>query len=122
MPPAAPTSRLDTHPKIGPRAGGAEAGFTDKAEISLRDDKRRSLVLRARLINSERAVIQCCKRWVSPLLRLLLTDRRDFDTKENSSGTRQRQGGTGRMQVVDLVLPVFAVIVTGWLAGQLGYI
>jgi len=26
------------------------------------------------------------------------------------------------MQVVDLVLPVFAVIVTGWLAGQLGYI
>jgi malonate transporter and related proteins len=26
------------------------------------------------------------------------------------------------MEVVDLVLPVFAVIVTGWLAGQLGYI
>src|SRR2546423_14440455 len=26
------------------------------------------------------------------------------------------------MQVVDLVLPVFAVIVPGWLAGQLGYI
>jgi malonate transporter len=26
------------------------------------------------------------------------------------------------MQVADLVLPVFAIIVTGWLAGQLGYI
>src|SRR5437763_2983402 len=26
------------------------------------------------------------------------------------------------MQVVDLVLPVFAVIVTGWLAGALGYV
>ena len=26
------------------------------------------------------------------------------------------------MEVVDLVLPVFAVIVTGWLAGQFGYI
>src|SRR5689334_17222229 len=26
------------------------------------------------------------------------------------------------MQVADLVLPVFAVIVTGWLAGWLGYI
>lgn len=26
------------------------------------------------------------------------------------------------MEVVDLVLPVFAVIVTGWLAGQLGYV
>src|SRR5947208_5033535 len=26
------------------------------------------------------------------------------------------------MQVVDLVLPVFAIIVTGWLAGWLGYI
>ena len=26
------------------------------------------------------------------------------------------------MQVADLVLPVFAIIVTGWLAGRLGYI
>ena len=26
------------------------------------------------------------------------------------------------MEVADLVLPVFAVIVTGWLAGWLGYI
>ena len=26
------------------------------------------------------------------------------------------------MQVADLVLPVFAIIVTGWLAGWLGYI
>jgi malonate transporter and related proteins len=25
------------------------------------------------------------------------------------------------MQVADLILPVFAVIVTGWLAGYLGY-
>src|SRR6185437_9345551 len=30
--------------------------------------------------------------------------------------------GVDWMEVVDLVLPVFAVIVTGWLAGQLGYI
>src|SRR5258708_35431429 len=30
--------------------------------------------------------------------------------------------GVDRMEVVDLVLPVFAVIVTGWLAGQLGYL
>jgi malonate transporter and related proteins len=27
-----------------------------------------------------------------------------------------------RMQTADLVLPVFAVIVSGWLAGALGYI
>jgi hypothetical protein len=27
-----------------------------------------------------------------------------------------------RMEVADLVLPVFAVIVTGWLAGWVGYI
>src|ERR1700689_1423643 len=26
------------------------------------------------------------------------------------------------MQVADLILPVFAVIVTGWLAGYLGYV
>jgi predicted permease len=26
------------------------------------------------------------------------------------------------MQVADLILPVFAVIVTGWLAGALGYV
>jgi malonate transporter and related proteins len=35
-------------------------------------------------------------------------------------GTTGPRGQT--MEVVDLVLPVFAVIVTGWLAGQLGYI
>jgi hypothetical protein len=27
-----------------------------------------------------------------------------------------------KMEVADLVLPVFAIIVTGWLAGWLGYI
>jgi hypothetical protein len=26
------------------------------------------------------------------------------------------------MKIVDLVLPVFAIIVTGWLAGLLGYL
>ncbi|MBV8795100.1 MAG: AEC family transporter, partial [Hyphomicrobiales bacterium] len=26
------------------------------------------------------------------------------------------------MQVADLILPVFAVIVTGWLAGAVGYV
>ena len=30
--------------------------------------------------------------------------------------------GQNKMQVADLVLPVFAIIVTGWLAGWLGYI
>src|ERR1700744_824775 len=30
--------------------------------------------------------------------------------------------GRSRMKVADLVLPVFAIIVTGWLAGWLGYI
>src|SRR5215211_1248098 len=34
---------------------------------------------------------------------------------------RHRQGET-KMEVADLVLPVFAIIVTGWLAGWLGYI
>src|SRR5262245_24628216 len=34
---------------------------------------------------------------------------------------RRRQGGK-QMEVADLVLPVFAIIVTGWLAGWLGYI
>src|SRR6185437_12971023 len=32
-----------------------------------------------------------------------------------------RDGGT-LMEVADLVLPVFAIIVTGWLAGWLGYV
>jgi malonate transporter and related proteins len=39
--------------------------------------------------------------------------------------TRLDQGitkGENRMEVADLVLPVFAIIVTGWLAGWLGYI
>src|SRR6185437_11030550 len=121
MPPAAPTSRLDTHPKIGPRAGGAEAGFTDKAEISLRDDKRRSLVLRApdQFEASRNPVLQKAGIATTPTSA---DGSPGFRYKENSSRTRQRHGGTGRMQVVDLVLPVFAVIVTGWLAGQLGYI
>src|SRR5580692_13223214 len=30
--------------------------------------------------------------------------------------------GLKTMQVADLILPVFAVIVTGWLAGYLGYV
>jgi predicted permease len=39
--------------------------------------------------------------------------------------TRLDQGiakGENKMEVADLVLPVFAIIVTGWLAGWLGYI
>jgi hypothetical protein len=36
-------------------------------------------------------------------------------------GARRRQEGN-QMEVADLVLPVFAIIVTGWLAGWLGYI
>src|SRR6201995_2999331 len=36
-------------------------------------------------------------------------------------GVSSHAGGN-RMEVAGLVLPVFAVIVTGWLAGWLGYI
>jgi malonate transporter and related proteins len=35
---------------------------------------------------------------------------------------RDRVEGESEMQVADLVLPVFAIIVTGWLAGWLGYV
>jgi Membrane transport protein len=52
---------------------------------------------------------------------VLLTDRPGIDTKENLSGARHRHG-VDRMEVADLILPVFAVIVTGWLAGWVGYI
>src|SRR5215204_4434400 len=34
----------------------------------------------------------------------------------------QAPQGETKMEVADLVLPVFAIIVTGWLAGWLGYI
>src|ERR1700744_6360382 len=36
-------------------------------------------------------------------------------------GASSHAGGN-RMEVAGLVLPVFAIIVTGWLAGRLGYI
>src|SRR6201982_1590206 len=35
---------------------------------------------------------------------------------------RRRAGGRNRMEVAGLVLPVFAIIVTGWLPGWLGYL
>jgi malonate transporter and related proteins len=35
---------------------------------------------------------------------------------------RRRPKGRNRMEVASLVLPVFAIIVTGWLAGWLGYL
>src|ERR1700745_2513396 len=35
---------------------------------------------------------------------------------------RRRAGGRNRMEVAGLVLPVFAIIVTGWLAGWLAYL
>jgi hypothetical protein len=41
-----------------------------------------------------------------------------FGPKTRTESTEE----AGRMEVADLVLPVFAVIVTGWLAGWLGYI
>jgi malonate transporter len=44
--------------------------------------------------------------------------RRWFDVL----GLASRTAGENRMEIVDLVLPVFAIIVTGWLAGALGYI
>src|SRR5262245_53874440 len=38
-----------------------------------------------------------------------------------SDGDIAKKGGH-KMEVADLILPVFAIIVTGWLAGWLGYI
>src|SRR5262245_35691152 len=44
--------------------------------------------------------------------------RQPFDPNNSQRHCR----GETEMEVADLVLPVFAIIVTGWLAGWLGYI
>ena len=63
-------------------------------------------------VRYDRAVKKCHK------LPRIASRTRAF-WSENSE--REHRGGRP-MEVADLVLPVFAVIVTGWLAGWLGYI
>jgi hypothetical protein len=52
------------------------------------------------------------------LPRIALRTRAPIGPKTRIESTEEAD----RMEVADLVLPVFAVIVTGWLAGWLGYI
>ena len=64
-----------------------------------------------------------CSKGLRPFLMLaafLLTDRPGIDTKKTSACHGIAKGGPDGG--ADLVLPVFAVIVTGWLAGWVGYI
>ena len=46
----------------------------------------------------------------------------DFDAEGSHLGALGPRPRLETMQVADLILPVFAVIVTGWLAGALGYV
>jgi malonate transporter and related proteins len=53
--------------------------------------------------------------------------RSDRFSLDIAGGRKQCAGlawalGLKKMQIADLILPVFAVIVTGWLAGYLGYV
>jgi hypothetical protein len=52
--------------------------------------------------------VQCCEKQLS------------FSHDSDPPCVASRPAGENQMEIANLVLPVFAVIVTGWLAGTLG--